>query len=247
MNLGTLLRKPLEQFYKEIVELTKGDSIIPKKKSITKKDKVTKTREKMESLWKIKIINNLFIGKILEECHLTPDMLDERGNKDPSQWQKSWQIRGGFSYYPPNNGWVGFGLKVLDQYDNGNNDWIAKDNNPNERAVAYHGTSLSAVKPICQKEGKFFSTVSKGAYSQKCININRKSQKSYPICEEGAYFSPHLEYAKDFAPKNGVIIMCRVNPNKLRIPSGEFGENEWITDGTRNSVRPYRILFHLND
>ena len=38
--------------------------------------------------------------------------------------------------------------------------------------------------------------------------------------------------------------MCRVNPNKLRIPE-QYGEDEWITDGTRNSVRPYRILFDL--
>ena len=48
-------------------------------------------------------------------------------------------------------------MKVLDQYDYGNNDWIAMDNNPNEWAVAYHGTSESAVKPICEAGGKFFT------------------------------------------------------------------------------------------
>ena len=42
----------------------------------------------------------------------------------------------------------------------------------------------------------------------------------------------------------GVIIMCKVNPKKLRIPKG-FEDNEWIVDGTRDSVRPYRILFNL--
>ena len=39
--------------------------------------------------------------------------------------------------------------------------------------------------------------------------------------------------------------MCRVDPNKIRIPKG-FEEEEWITDGTRNTVRPYRILIKLN-
>jgi len=232
MNLGTLLRKPLKQFYKEKVELANGVNI----------------RKKMIEVAKLNKIKLIFEKYVLGACKLTLDMLDERGNKDPSQWSETSQIRGGFNYYPPNHGWVSFGLKVLDQYDNGNNDWIAKDNNPNEWVVAYHGTSLSAVKPICQKGGKFFSTVSEGATSQKCkyfININKKSQNSYRLCEEGAYCSPHFEYAKCYF--KGVIIMCRVNPNKLRIPSGHYGETDWITEGTRNSVRPYRILFNFND
>ena len=41
--------------------------------------------------------------------------------------------------------------------------------------------------------------------------------------------------------------MCRVNPKKIRIPKGEFEKNEYITDGTRNTIRPYRILVNLND
>ena len=41
--------------------------------------------------------------------------------------------------------------------------------------------------------------------------------------------------------------MCRVNPNKLRTSLGEYGEYEWTTDWNRNTRRPYRILFHLND
>ena len=40
--------------------------------------------------------------------------------------------------------------------------------------------------------------------------------------------------------------MCRVNPNKIRIPQGEYEKKEWITDGTRNTIRPYRILININ-
>ena len=37
--------------------------------------------------------------------------------------------------------------------------------------------------------------------------------------------------------------MCRVNPNKVRIPNPKI----WITDGTRNDIRPYRILINLKN
>ncbi len=190
-------------------------------------------------------IRSLFEKKVLGECKLTLDMLDERGNKNPSEWPKPPQLRGGLPYYPPNHEWVGFGLKVWDHYDNGNNDWIEENGNPNEWAIAYQGIPCQAVKPICTKDGKFFSTIEEGAKVQKYrnyLNVNKISQKLYPICGEGAYFSPHLEYAAMFS--KGVIIMCKVNPKKLRIPKG-FEDNEWIVDGTRDSVRPYRILFNL--
>ena len=39
--------------------------------------------------------------------------------------------------------------------------------------------------------------------------------------------------------------MCRVNPSKIRIPKGQYEKDEWITDGTRETIRPYRILVEL--
>ena len=88
------------------------------------------------------------------------------------------------------------------------------------------------------------------AERQKCedlLNMNTKSQKIYKICKQGAYVSPSLEYANKYTQnkESPVVIMCRVDPNKIRIPKG-YEEEEWITDGTRNTVRPYRILIKLN-
>ena len=207
--------------------------------------------QKMEEFAKLREIKSIYEKNILGACKLTPDMLDERGNKDPLEWLETTQSRGGFPYYPPTHNWVGYGLKVLDEYDNGNNDWIAKNNNPNEWAVAFHGTSSYAVKPICGKGGKFYSTSKEGATGQKCkncLNINSRSQNIYKICDEGTYVSPFLDYAKYYANYYSlpVVIMCRVNPNKIRIPQGEFEKKEWITDGTRNTIRPYRILINVN-
>ena len=193
-------------------------------------------------------IISIFKKNILEACKLTLNMLDNRGNRRPDEWPKS-GVRGGREYCPPDNTWVGYGLRVLDEYEN--NDWIAMNGNPNEWAVAYHGTSQGAVKPICSKHGKFFSTTAEGATGQKCENyenINDKSKSQYPKCGEGAYCSPHLYYACKYAniTNNGVIIMCRVNPSLIRIPKGQYQDDEWITDGTKNSIRPYRLLYKIN-
>ena len=215
------------------------DAIIKKKNNVN-------IREKMKELSKLKNIKSIYEKNILEACKLTPNMLDERGNRNPSEWPEPPQTRGGLPYHPPTHDWVGYGLKVWNQYDNKNNDWIAMDNNPNEWAVAFHGTSTSAVKPICKKDGKFFSTVDEGAKWQKCkdyINVNKKSQNLYKTCGEGAYVSPHLEYAAKYY--KGAMIMCRVNPNKIRIPQGEYEKYEYLTDGTRNTIRPYRLLVPL--
>ena len=40
--------------------------------------------------------------------------------------------------------------------------------------------------------------------------------------------------------------MCRVNPKRVRTPQGEYEKKAYITDGTKNSIRPYRILVDLN-
>ena len=189
-------------------------------------------------------IISIFEKNILGSCKLTINMLDKRGDRSPVDWPNIGK-RGGEDYFPPDKNWVGYGLKVLDEYDN--NDWIAMDGNPNEWAVAYHGTSEKAIKPICQKSGKFFSTIQEGATGQKCEdyeNINPKSKNDYPKCGEGTYCSPHLDYANKYF--RGVIIMCRVNPNLIRIPKGQYEKDEWITDGTRKSIRPYRLLYKLN-
>ena len=41
--------------------------------------------------------------------------------------------------------------------------------------------------------------------------------------------------------------MYRVNPKLIRIPSGEYAHEEWITDGARNTIRLYRLLFKINN
>ena len=252
-------------FLSQQISIPKKDIIITniREGSITldtafKKKHNINIRESMIKLSQQKNIKSIHEKNILESIILSPDMFDKRGDRAPSEWLDETQIRGGLPYYTPTHDWTGYGLKVWDQYDNKNNDWIEMNGNPNEWAVAFHGTSLSAVKPICEKGGKFFSSSKEGAKGQvyqHSININIKSKKLYPKCGEGTYVSPHLEYASGYATNaskntktSPVVIMCRVNPNFIRIPEGQGNkENIWITDGTRNTIRPYRILINKNN
>ena len=212
------------------------------------KEKVINILEKMKELANSDSnIKSIKAKNILTTCKLSPNMLDSRGNRKPEEWSKPGQKRGGVDYSPPGNNWVGFGLRVLGQYDNGNNEWIGNNGSPKEWAVAYHGTSENAVKPICSEDGKFFSTIKEGATGQKCKdykNINVLSKEKFPICGEGTYCSPHLNYASGYS--SGVIIMCRVNPYLIRVPKGIYAHDEWITDGTRNTIRPYRLLAKIH-
>ena len=67
-------------------------------------------------------------------------MLDNRGDRS-SGWGVN-ELRGGKPYNPP-IGWIGFGLRVLDRYDNGDNTWLDYLNKPGEWSVAYHGIGAS--------------------------------------------------------------------------------------------------------
>ncbi len=62
--------------------------------------------------------------------------------------------RGGLDYYQPSAPWERDGLKVKNKYDNGNNEWLAMNGNPNEWAVSFHGIkNASYVIPKVLNEG----------------------------------------------------------------------------------------------
>jgi len=84
----------------------------------------------------LKSLKQIHTSLVMDGIKLSPNMLDSRGNRE-SGWGEN-EKRGGFDYIPP-KGWKGFGLKVLGKYDNGNDDWITYNGNPNEWAIAYHG------------------------------------------------------------------------------------------------------------
>ena len=197
--------------------------------------KTLKEKCKDENEFKeILFLKEIFNSFILKECELNIYNLDSRGNKI-----NGWSIgekRGGFNYLPPMD-WTGFGLKVLDRYDN--NDWLGNNGNENEWAVVYHGFSDDKILKYFFRTG-FAMSVRQIYWNDEDSNhLGNKVGK-------GIYFSPDPnimeQYSGNIKNKNGLILivglMVRVDPKKIRIPKSR--NDFWILD--QNYVRPYRIL-----
>ena len=156
-------------------------------------------------------------------------------------------------------GWKGFGLNVINQYED--NDWLGRCNSPREWYIGYHGTknkgSINGIINQGFRRGN-------GQTHQKSNNSNPLTNKEYPLCGKGVYFTPDIEEAKKYTEpieyngyKYRVVFMCRINPYKTRIHSNPNEplnslRDYFIVEGDElndfygikrdNEVRPYRIL-----
>ena len=168
---------------------------------------------------------DIFENVILKDLGLSPKFFDVRGNKAKDGWPLNIQKRGNKNYYPPNN-YYGFGLNVLDIYND--NDWLEKKGNINEWAVAYHGTSHKNISNI------LLSYFIPGEKQFAKDEIDLKTFKKIGV---GVYFSskPHIaeQYSDDIKGYK-FIIMCRVNPTKIRECS-KF-KDEYILSGLPDEV-----------
>ena len=210
------------------------------------KDKCRNEKEFKE----LSYLKGIHKSLIMEGCKLSISMLDSRGNRI-SGWGVG-EKRGGLEYKPPHEGWKGFGLKVFDKYDNGNNDWIACDGNENEWAVAYHGIGV--------KLGSDF-TLEKAANNILAGGFKAGKGQAYEDDEDemhpgnkvgiGVYCSPNPEVMEGYAhlAKSETIIngkkfmmgfMMRVKPDKIRHSKAK--PDYWVLDGTTEQMRPYRIM-----
>ena len=186
----------------------------------------------------------------MEGCRLTAGMLDSRGNRE-SGWGVN-EKRGGFDYYPPHEGWKGYGLKVLGKYDGGNDDWLAYNGNKNEWAVAYHGIGV--------KLGSDF-TLEKAANSILAGGFKAGGGQAYANSDDarhpgnkvgvGVYCSPDPKVMESYASGarsettvNGkkfmMGFMMRVKPDKIRYSNSQ--PDYWVLNGTTDEMRPYRIM-----
>ena len=187
---------------------------------------------------------------IMEGCKLSINMLDSRGNKK-SGWSNG-QKRGGFDYYPPIQGWIGFGLKVLDKYDNGNNDWIANNGNKNEWAVAYHGTGVKMGSSFTLEKATncIINEGFKAGWGQAYAGDEdaRHPGKKVGV---GVYCSPNPYVMESYARNaetstciNGINymmgFMMRVKPECIRYSNNQ--KDYWVLNGTTDEMRPYRIM-----
>ena len=157
--------------------------------------------------------------------------------------------RGGRPYNPP-DGWIGFGLNVLNKYDNGNNDWLACDGRPGEWCIAYHGACVhntseqikQIIKPILENNLKPGSGQAYSSYDDAC----HPGQK----VGDGVYCTPNPSTADGYSGQidvNGhrykVAFMLRVKPDKIRYSNSR--PDYWVLNagnGDFSEMRPYRFL-----
>ena len=185
----------------------------------------------------------------LEEMNSDQELMElfcGRGHKIDGKWAHG-ENRGGKPYNPP-DGWIGFGLNVLNKYDNGNNDWLACDGRAGEWCVAYHGACRGnsseqikqIIKPILQYNlrpgsGQGYSGSNDIFHPGHTVGV-------------GVYCSPNISIANGYAGtidvrgfKYQVAFMLRVKPDKIRAGSNDI----WVLNagnGDFSEIRPYRFL-----
>ena len=186
---------------------------------------------------------------MIDELVISPDILDTKGDR-----HKGWGInekRGGEKYIPPLDGWVGIGLKVIDKYEN--NNWLDYKNLEGEYSIAYYGLNnyLNEKYSMINDINYFVEDITK-------IISEREFQTEDDIrtgflgffrgkCGGGVCLFQDPKFAENSAGTihlcgidYKMIIMCRVNPKKIRQPKNH--ENYWILNPTPDEIRPYRIL-----
>ena len=190
-------------------------------------------------------IKNVEKGILLSGCKLNPFMLDERGDNCDGGWGFN-ETRGNHPYYPP-QGWIGYGLRVIDRFDKGNNAWIDYRNTEGEWSVAYHGVgSLLGSSELLNIINFFFMNNLQTGIRQQF----KDSKDIYHEGEkvgEGVYVTPNPKVLEQYCgvfnyngAKYKIGFMTRVKPEKIRCPEEE--KDFWVINGTDNEIRPYRIL-----
>ena len=192
---------------------------------------------------------------LINDCNITLGELDKAGDltREFIGWRENSQNGppGFLKKFIPPKGWTAIGLKVLNKYDNGDNTWLGTSNTPGEWYVGYHGIKdKDAISGIIRNG---FIIGPRQQYMDS-YNKNPLTYFSYMCCEKGAYFTPDINDAQSYTGiinynqyNLRIVFMCRINPIRVKIADiGEYREY-WLTNGTTDEVRPYRILFKFEN
>ena len=174
-----------------------------------------KLKEKLIDLPDLKRIEE---KPLIEKLQLNSDIFDILGDRPEGFWcvESGGETRGGKDYIPPLDNWNGLGLSVADKYDQGDNDWLGYEHEEGEFAIGYMG-----INKLLEEEFDY-------NIDSVCIFQDPDSaEKNAAVIDIVGY-------------KIKLILMCRVNPDKIRILNNK--ENQWVLNPNSNEIRPYRIL-----
>ena len=182
---------------------------------------------------------------IVDVMNLNPDLLSGLGNNLLGEWAQG-ENRGGRPYKPP-NGWIGYGLNVLNKYDNGNNDWLACNGRQGEWCIAFHGAC----------NGQSSDNVKKGIKAILETNLRPGGGQAYKDHDDanhpgqkvgvGVYCSPEPSVIDGYSGIMNInghnykaAFMLRVKPDRIRYSSSR--QDYWVVNGDFSELRPYRLL-----
>ena len=173
------------------------------------------------------------------------NIIDYRGNLI-FQDSRTEIMRGKELYYPP-YGWFGIGLKVIGNYDNGNDEWL--DKNSNKWAIAYYsfGENISSYNKFIEKLSNII-TKKELILGNNKFNISSQLDKRHPSKNigEGLYLTPDINNAEKNSGKilinkkeYKVVLMARVSINNIREPYNNKNKC-WVLN--KEFIRFYRII-----
>ena len=182
---------------------------------------------------------------IADVINLNPNLLSGLGNNLTGEWAQG-ENRGGRPYQPP-NGWIGYGLNVLNKYDNGNNDWLACNGRAGEWCIAYHGACCGQSSDNVKIGVKsILETNLRPGSRQACRDHNDLNHPGQKV-GVGVYCSPSLSVIDGYAGIMNInghnyktAFMLRVKPDKIRISASS--KDYWVVNGDFSELRPYRLL-----
>ena len=192
-------------------------------------------------------INYYHEKSFIEACQLNNNIFEPHYNNEDGGWG-FFETRGGEKYIPP-IGWKGYALNVKGKYDFGNDTWLDYKDREGVFAVAYLG--ISYFNGNEEKYLKYLTEVN----TPEILKMNNEQiyKNDYDLrnpkkkCGCGVYLFQDPKIAENtagiidiYGVRYKVLLMCRVNPKKIRQPKGF--EECWILNPSPDEIRPYRIL-----
>ena len=193
---------------------------------------------------------------LIKGCLIPLDLFDPEWNNLGIGWAPKGEKRGNREYDSPTEEWFGYALNVSNKYES--DIWLNMNNSYGEWWVAYHGAgrisqSDEETKRIIHNitVDDFMAGQNQFYYDVK--NSNEESNREYINVGKGLYLTDKIDTALEYSGKvkdeQGIIyniaFMCRVNPNKVRIPDCQ--KDNFVVDPNSDCVRAYRILLKCNE
>jgi hypothetical protein len=193
---------------------------------------------------------------LIKGCLIPLDLFDPEWNNLGIGWAPKGEKRGNREYDSPTEEWFGYALNVSNKYES--DIWLSMNNSYGEWWVAYHGAGRSSQSDEETKRiihditvDDFIAGQNQFYYDVK--NSNEESKREYINVGKGLYLTDKIDialiYSGEVKDEQGIIyniaFMCRVNPNKVRIPDCQ--KDNFVVDPNSDCVRAYRILLKRNE